>query len=334
MFYGEKIIRKIIAMSLPEAYKVLGFPPQAEVTEKELDKRFRYLTLQHHPDKGGKPEDMRALLTARDVIDANFKYKLKQTLQEQEADKRREEYKKEKEESRKAVEQKFKEITSFIESNKSKFTNYFKQLVSIDTSMNIKKKSISEENFSIDVEFKSDDGVYFIIDITYYNSDFLKDEMYIDGHIFYNNKTYKMEQKKYNKKSINTLIEPSNIFPEAKLKKIFLTKKDQGEQKFTKADAEATLKRELGATYQGKDFYQIPITDGPPKEYILVYRNVFMGLPHWGINGIYKGFRRVGRYKTIIFAETLEPVSGDKNFKDFVKYLKEAVKGNIEWFPT
>ena len=69
-------------MSVSEAYKVLGFP-QTEVPKQEVDKRYRYMALQMHPDKGGKLEDMQRLNVAKDVIDGYLKIKIKQDVQEQ-----------------------------------------------------------------------------------------------------------------------------------------------------------------------------------------------------------------------------------------------------------
>lgn len=46
--------------------EVLGFGPEARVTKDELDKRFRKLAEQHHPDKGGNIEEFHRINGARE----------------------------------------------------------------------------------------------------------------------------------------------------------------------------------------------------------------------------------------------------------------------------
>jgi hypothetical protein len=71
---GLHIVRQtfkgFVALPAPASHdwrKVLGFAPGKQVTATEIDARFRELAAVHHPDKGGKPETMADLNTARDA---------------------------------------------------------------------------------------------------------------------------------------------------------------------------------------------------------------------------------------------------------------------------
>jgi hypothetical protein len=143
-----------------------------------------------------------------------------------------------------------------------------------------------------------------------------------------------MEGRTYGEKDLSILSNPSSIFPENKIKKIITAEPKQ--QLFKKQDAEAILKRQFNAKFQGDNFWQIPLSDGTG--YILVYRIVILRTGSWGINGLYKDRKRVATpAKSLTFIETLEELEElegygkSKNFTDFINVLKEAVKGSFDW---
>lgn len=57
------------AMSLPEAKKVLGFPPEASPTPAEISKAYKSKALEAHPDRGGTNEQMVAVNVAKEILD-------------------------------------------------------------------------------------------------------------------------------------------------------------------------------------------------------------------------------------------------------------------------
>jgi hypothetical protein len=89
--------------------------------------------------------------------------------------------------------------------------------------------------------------------------------------------------------------DPTIIFPKKKLKMIFSGASDK--RAFKRRDMHAFLTQKLKAKTAGKDFYDIPLAiaaDG--KEYKLtIWRSVFMRLPNWTPNGIYKGHARMDK---------------------------------------
>ena len=65
-FYEFQLRR---AMSLPEAKETLGFPPSASPSKSEIQKAYKKLALENHPDLGGDPTKMVAINVAKDVLE-------------------------------------------------------------------------------------------------------------------------------------------------------------------------------------------------------------------------------------------------------------------------
>lgn len=57
------------AMSLSQAKELLGFPPTASPAKNEIERNYKKLALQNHPDLGGDIEKMKLLNVARDVLE-------------------------------------------------------------------------------------------------------------------------------------------------------------------------------------------------------------------------------------------------------------------------
>ena len=62
----ESLARWMEALDQRDPYFVLGVPPSAD--PEAVRARFKELALQHHPDKGGDPAQMRRLLAAYERI--------------------------------------------------------------------------------------------------------------------------------------------------------------------------------------------------------------------------------------------------------------------------
>jgi hypothetical protein len=59
----------LLAMSFDQAKQVLGFPPEASPTTEEVQKAWKKLAMQHHPDRGGDQEKMKEVNVAKDILE-------------------------------------------------------------------------------------------------------------------------------------------------------------------------------------------------------------------------------------------------------------------------
>jgi hypothetical protein len=57
-----------VAKALADARRILGFPPDAPLTEDEVSERRKRLAMTHHPDRGGNPEIMKRINNAADTL--------------------------------------------------------------------------------------------------------------------------------------------------------------------------------------------------------------------------------------------------------------------------
>lgn len=62
----ERLSRWLACLDESDPYFVLGVPPSA--SEETVKTRFKELALEHHPDRGGDPAQMRRYLKAYDQI--------------------------------------------------------------------------------------------------------------------------------------------------------------------------------------------------------------------------------------------------------------------------
>ncbi|MGC4120092.1 MAG: J domain-containing protein [Myxococcales bacterium] len=62
----QRLSRWLASLDESDPYYVLGVPPSAN--EETVKSRFKELALQHHPDRGGDPAQMRRFLKAYDQI--------------------------------------------------------------------------------------------------------------------------------------------------------------------------------------------------------------------------------------------------------------------------
>jgi len=57
------------AMSLQDAKRVLGFPPNASPSPEEISKAYKHKAIENHPDRGGDHEKMVEVNVAKDILD-------------------------------------------------------------------------------------------------------------------------------------------------------------------------------------------------------------------------------------------------------------------------
>lgn len=57
------------SMSLEDAKEVLGFPPSSSPSPRDIQKAYRALALENHPDRGGSHKKMVEINTAKDILE-------------------------------------------------------------------------------------------------------------------------------------------------------------------------------------------------------------------------------------------------------------------------
>jgi hypothetical protein len=67
--WTERYAKLLVAMSVPEALGVLGFPPNANPTPQEITRAYRTKAFENHPDRGGDPSKMVEINVAKDVLE-------------------------------------------------------------------------------------------------------------------------------------------------------------------------------------------------------------------------------------------------------------------------
>lgn len=72
-YYRNLFARLLTAMSMEDARVTLGFPPGYQPSKSEIQKAYRSLALENHPDRGGSHSKMVALNVAKDILEGRGK---------------------------------------------------------------------------------------------------------------------------------------------------------------------------------------------------------------------------------------------------------------------
>jgi curved DNA-binding protein CbpA len=67
--FWSKYAKLLVAMSLEEAKKTLGFSPTSWPSPEEITKAYRMKAIENHPDRGGDPKKMVDINVAKDILD-------------------------------------------------------------------------------------------------------------------------------------------------------------------------------------------------------------------------------------------------------------------------
>jgi curved DNA-binding protein CbpA len=336
MINGERIINRVLkAMTVSEAYRVLGVPQNADADI--VQKKFKELVRKNHPDVGGDTKVMQTINQAKDIVDKVLKQDVTTRQKDDEAKQKYQDWKKQRDkedqENKKTFEDKADAVINIMKANAHKYIAYFSKITGKDTSMDF-KKHVSENSYKLEFNFTAA-GIHFSLELTSVHSIHPKasDGFYYDAKFYYDNRIYKMQAKNYVVGDNNTLIDPETLFPATKLKKIVgAPGVEKIQKKFKRADAENMLKRELDATRIDNESWRFPTNN--PDEYIIVYRITMLGQATWNINGLYQKFRRLATpVRGHTYVEILEETNVDRvsNFATFIKDMKEAKKGNFNW---
>lgn len=68
-YFADRYAALIVSMSLQDAKKTLGFPPNSNPTPEEIKKAFKEKVLENHPDRGGDANKMVEVNVAKDILD-------------------------------------------------------------------------------------------------------------------------------------------------------------------------------------------------------------------------------------------------------------------------
>ncbi len=348
-----KTYLKEAKMTYDEALKIFGV--SNGYTEEILKKKYKELAIANHPDKGGSNAKMQDINVANDLLKKSIGHS-GSTISGGGFDWA-------------ASNKEYKDTAGNIIITMQKnfvpkaFTEYFKKFSGLDFEAKITKiypldvdleKAYSIHNAIFNVEFFTHDReTVFTLNASVYISDVISGGLSsgdvageaptsVTAFGFHNNKKQKMGQKDYKfGQSQAILSKPELMFPEAKMKKIFggvVT------GKFKKQDMEVGLQKKLNAYFNG-DYVSIPLS-GSWKEvgrkdkdeyYLVLIRQVFMKVPAWWVNGLFKGTKRVSllTYKSMREVEEAlvsfgnivagaKPHLGDED--DLIKYLSSAIE--------
>lgn len=307
-------------MSVTQALAVFGL--DATIDPEELKKRHRELAMRHHPDKGGSLEMMKSVNAAYDVL-KHQKAAIKTNRFDWDA--LHAQYRQMGAAIKMQILSKFQPdiFCKYFESVTGKeFDWSFRRVFPADTT-----KDPSYAGFEGD--WRSQDGeTIFSIHVSAYLVDMFRNTNIGHGDIdftlttevfgFHDNRKVKMGKRDFNWTQDHDILKnPKKLFPEAKMKVILF---GYGVKKaFKKRDMELFLIKKMNATFSG-DYAYIPLSNTQNIK-LTIYRNVFMRVPGWGINGIYVQHHRLttGPYFTL---------SEDE---EAAKFLESVQKKALQW---
>lgn len=344
MKFKKYLKESINEMSVDMALKTLDISKEDAADKGKLKSAYRKYAIKYHPDRGGSEAKM------KEVNDA---YETLSNSKELEFQSKKDRWERNDEKYRQAGSQ---IKTSLLSNFKPEiYQAYFREMSGFDFQFKIlrtypseKERSPSSAGFDAEFFTKDRSAVFTmkvhanLLDIVWNKAELgygdLQYNVYTEAHGFYMNKKQKMSQRDWKHTRDHSFFrKPEQLFPEKKMKDIFSGKTSK--RAFKKRDMETFITKKLGGKLNS-DFAYIPIGDGYD---LVVYRNVFMRMPNWGVNGIYKKFSRISRGGIASFPETedtalaFEMIQKEamkktdekakvKKVEDLIKYAYEAYK--------
>jgi curved DNA-binding protein CbpA len=318
--FKEYIIER--TMTFEKALTVFGMTALEIADKKELKKRYRKLSMEHHPDRGGSKE------MSQDVNDAYAVLSKANTKAASDLDK----WKVFDAQSKKMAEQIKQALLSDFQPEI--FTRYFNELSGFEFHyeiIGVNKKQWP--GFTVEF-FTKDRNSVFTFRVSADITDVMRGGLGSGGDISYTvyTEAYGFHMKKKQKMSKSDwgftrdhsfFKKPEAIFPKKKMKDIFSGKTSK--RKFMKRDMITFLKSKLKADWDG-EFAKIPLGED---YWLLVYRTTFMRQGAWSINGIYQkkgkyGGSKVSQPKFCTFMEE------EQTTEIFATIQKEAMKAKGE----
>jgi len=331
-----KLKKILFEMSVNDALRLFGLPSSELGNAELIKKKYRELSIRHHPDKGGDPETMKKVNDAKTTLDKAKAGAVRGGGFDWEA-----------------MNKKYQELGKRIKEellskfDPKKYTDYFKKMYDQDFQYEITKvfpkptqKSPSNAGFSADF-FNKDRTIVFEMYVSSYLVDVQSTKtlgggltnisypLLVHGFGFYNNRKLKVSQRDW--KSTNdhdVLTTPELVFPKKKLEKFKTTSKDAT---FKKKDMITYLTKKLKASWDGQ-WAKVPLND---ELKIYFERHVMMRQAGWYVI-LFKGVRSVpgGVYTTFpetmetaeYFSELVRQAKKKRNTDDMIKYVHGELK--------
>lgn len=308
-------------LTYEEALEIFGITKQQAQDKDFLNKQWKKLALQHHPDKGGSVEMMQKINAAYDIL----KGKTSGSRSEEPTSAQRQEYEKKKKEweerERKWYEYR-KEMKSILEKkfDLNKFIKHFEKISGKDFEAEVRWDNIEKSSMvGAKVIFESSDmqtTITFQFHAQQTNDMGSFDSVGITREVFHNNKSYKVGKEKYQRFSLDALSQPSKLFPKQRMNTIMFGSKTSS---FKKKDMLSFMEKKLKANISqsgGDVTARIPVGD----DYTLIlYRMTMMRQGSWGINGLYRKHKRIHSGPMITAIE-------NKEAAEFFEYLVNEMK--------
>lgn len=319
----------LLEMSTDDALKVFDLQGKS-YSQETLKQAYKTLALKHHPDKGGSLEMMKQVNAAYDMLKGT-------SHQQKDMDDFRARYQadiaKSKEKGQAIIDKLSQKFTSDV------FQKHFEGIFGEPFETKIDKTKPTENygmTYSVWLSaefFNQDRSIVFYLQVSASTSQkgglpSAEQEMSMGvwTEILYKRKKIKLQQKQYNSsESYSILSDPEKVFPKAKI----IEKTGKPTKPMKKADVLLTFSRELQGKQDG-DFFRIPLAN----EYVLtIYRTVFMKQGAWGVNGLYKKFKRVSSGASVSFLERDDIVhwmtDEFKNLQKIVYINDEQYEGEV-----
>ena len=153
--YVNRYARVLLAMSMDDAKRTLGFKPSETPSKEEVIKAYRAKALANHPDRGGDPEKMVEVNVAKDILEGKARAKgpSKPTSPEEDP----EEIKRRKAEIRKQSDIRFVEME--LEKATKVVSRALSDLSMIDAAWKADLKDFLTDDFAYAIDVIHDDAV-------------------------------------------------------------------------------------------------------------------------------------------------------------------------------
>ena len=283
-------------MSLEDARKILGMD-----SSTSLDKAYKKAAMKHHPDRGGSDEMMKKVNQAYSLLKASGGGKTYSQMSDDERkaawQARKEEEEKKKEENKKRMETMLTDFSDRFMQAVPAYNDHFKEFFTLEQP-EIKTGVVPYWSYNfygkLLIKWPTKDAstyISLIIEIRPEQSKGLgfsgsESEYDVDFRtiLYHNRKDHKLSNRRWswNKTSKSTL-DPEQVFPKAKLKKIVAK---TGTGKMTRKDFQLAISVELkkyNPNYKFRDMIVFDF-DRPDGFVISLSRNVFNRVPYWLVN--------------------------------------------------
>jgi hypothetical protein len=306
----------LLEMSLDDAKKLLGID-----SSTSLDKAYKKAAMKHHPDRGGSDEMMKKVNQAYELLKASGGGKSYSQMSD---DERRAAWQAQKEATKQTTEKNKIRMEKML----SEFSDRFMQAVPeynehFREFFNLKQPEIKTklQNYSTNfwgqlfITWPTDDGgtqIRLVVEIRPEQGQGLgytegEPEYQVDytTSLYHNRKDHKMGRRNWNwRKTSSETLNPENVFPKVKLKKV-IKKVDTG--KMTKKDFEKAIESELKKYNPSYKYRGIIVFDfdRPDRLVVTLDRSVFNRVPYWNVM-----IKRMEPNKMIVYDRSVAQTHG------------------------